>query len=236
MTPSITYFSTPMQKETTSTPLLVNGKEITSLQVLLSKTKPEELYPLLHDHSLLHWLILQGHAPIAYSLAQLLRTGNFTMEFRRIIGFPEEYNQELCEAELKNYEIRKNCIRRFTNDEGILSAPYSVAFNQTELDEILFLGAKTIYLCQDVFKIPLEITSVHYIGLGGAVIRQPLSQKEYAEHNIVITGIPLPEVSSITANYPNATSVVNKQPEHSKIGSIYTNLKLPHFLSKKSFQ
>ena len=211
MSTPLTYFSTSTNKEPNCAPLSVNGTDFSSLQTLLSKTRPEELYPLLHDHSLLHWLIGQKEEHKAYALAQLLRTVNFTTEFRHILGFPEEHTHELREEEVKAYEKRKNYIRRFTNDESILSCPYSVALNQTELNEILFLGTKKVYLCEDAFKIPLEITDIHYVGLGGAVIRKPLSKEEYAKYNITIDAIPLPEyfANPVTSDYHSAPDTSN---------------------------
>lgn len=187
------YFSTPQPAEPYVYPLSVNGKDITSLQMLRTETTPEELYPLLHDHSLLHWLVAQGQEHTAYTLAQLMRTAKFTNEFRSLLGFPSEHNRELSREELLAYAARKKYIGQFTDNESILSNPYSVALNQNELNEILFLGIEKIYLCEDAFKIPTEITGVCYIGIGGAVIKQPLSLEKYSKHNIIVAGIPLPE-------------------------------------------
>lgn len=187
------YFSTPQPSEPFTYPLSVNGKEITSLAMLRAETKLEELYPLLHDHSLLHWLVAQGQEHTAYTLAQLLRTAKFTTEFRFILGFPSEHNRELSREELHAYAARKKYISQYTDDEAILSSPYSVAFNQNELNEILFLGINKIYLCEEAFRIPTEITNVFYVGIGGAVIKQPLSREEYGKYGIVVKNIPLPE-------------------------------------------
>lgn len=190
---SLSYFSTPKkQPAEQGVPLYVNGKSITSLHELRTHTKPNDLYPLLHNHSLLHWLVAQGREETAYSLACLLRTINFPSEFERILGFPSEHNHELSENEIVNFENRKEYLREFTNNEVILSDPYTVALNQTELHEILFLGATKVYLCSGIFRIPLSIPNVRYIGIGGAVIQQPLSQEEYLSHKIKIMGIPLP--------------------------------------------
>ena len=187
------YFSAQQSTNPSPYPLSVNGKEITSLQMLRSETKPEELYPLLQDHSLLHWLIAQGQELTAYTLAQLLRTTSFTTQFRSILDYPSEHEQELSQEELHACSARKNYISTYTNDDAILSNPYSVALNQGELNEILFLGTKKIYLCEDAFKIPIVITDVHYVGIGGAVVKPPLSQEEYRNNNIIVDGIPLPE-------------------------------------------
>ena len=54
---SLSYFSTPKkQPAEQGVPLYVNGNSITSLHELRTHTKPNDLYPLLHNHSLLHWL------------------------------------------------------------------------------------------------------------------------------------------------------------------------------------
>jgi len=116
----ISYFSTPKTKPAEPTvPLYVNGKAITSLHELHTFTKPGDLYPLLHNHSLLHWLIALGKAETAYSLANLLRTtsGDFPSKFERILGFPPEHNKELSEQEIVNFENRKQYLRKFINDE-----------------------------------------------------------------------------------------------------------------------
>ena len=186
-------FTTPAAQPPAQHPLPVNGKTITSLQMLLSETQPEELYPLLRDHSLLHWLIAQGQDDLAYKLAQLLRNTSFFTEFRSALGFPAEHTHELSEEELRSFSARKERVAIYTDDETALSNPYTVAFNQNELNEILFLGIKTIYLCEDAFRIPLAITGVHYIGIGGAVVKQPLSHAEYHKNGIVVDEIPLPE-------------------------------------------
>ena len=195
MNTPLQYFTLPQERTHTPSPFIINGGEITSLPMLLAQTTPEELYPFLYDHSLLHWLISQGQEHVAYALAQLLRTADFSTEFRSILGFPAAHGQELQEEELNAYEVRKNYISHFTDNSSILSNPYSVAINQIELNEILFLGTAKIYLCEDAFKVPTEITGVHYVGIGGAVIRQPLSKEEYAKYDITIEGIPLPEHS-----------------------------------------
>jgi len=226
-------FATPAAQPPAQLPLPVNGKTITSLQMLLSETQPEELYPLLHDHSLLHWLITQGQEDLAYKLAQLLRTTSFFTEFRSALGFPAEHNHELSEEELRSFSARKKRVAIYTNDETALSNPYTVAFNQDELNEILFLGIKAIYLCEDAFRIPLAITGVHYIGIGGAVIKQPLSHAEYHNSGIIVDGIPLPEHPVKYLN-PNAkvdgtSSGVNDfLPKQN-----HKDMQLPPFLLKK---
>ena len=225
------YFSTPQPTEPYIYPLSVNGKDITSLQMLRTETTPEELYPLLHDHSLLHWLVAQGQEHTAYTLAQLMRTAKFTNEFRSILGFPSEHNRELGREELHAYATRKKYIGQFTDSEAILSNPYSVALNQNELNEILFLGTDKIYLCEEAFKIPTEITGVCYIGIGGAVIKQPLSLSEYSKYNITVAGIPLPEL-------PTKYVVNNQTPDNGKSPTTrpcggHTERSIPTFLKAK---
>jgi len=225
------YFSTPQPQTPYVYPLSVNGKEITSLQMLRKETKPEELYPLLHDHSLLHWLVAQGEAHTAYMLAQLLRTAKFTNEFRTILGFPSEHNRELTREELHAYAARKKYISQFTNDEAILSIPYSVALNQNELSEILFLGTDKIYLCEDAFTIPIEITGVCYIGIGGAVIKQPLSREEYGKYNIIVENIPLPEQP---VKYIANGSKESRTQFDAILANGATERKIPTFLKAKT--
>ena len=230
MNTPLKYFTTPQPTEPFSYPLCVNGKEITSLPMLRTQVKPEELYPLLHDHSLLHWFVAQGQEHLAYTLAQLLRTVKFTEEFCSILGFPSEHNRELSREELHAYAARKKYISRYTDDETILSNPYSVALNQNELNEILFLGVNKIYLCEEAFKIPTEITDVCYVGIGGAVIRQPLSPAEYSKHNITVENIPLPgqPADYISEGYKEAKAQFNVLLAHSA-----TERLIPSFLKTK---
>lgn len=54
-------------------------------------------------------------------------------------------------------------------EEKILSKTENIAFDQTNLEELISEGVSEIYLCGKKFKIPLDACNKTYIGVGDVV-------------------------------------------------------------------
>lgn len=63
---------------------------------------------------------------------------------------------------------RLNELKQYTSDPSILEKVDQVAFNQEDLADLLDEGVHDIYLCNNSFVIPLQMTHRRYIGIGKA--------------------------------------------------------------------
>ena len=62
-----------------------------------------------------------------------------------------------------------NELKQYTSDASILEKVDQVAFNQEDLASLIDEGIHNIYLCNNVFSIPLRVENMCYIGIGKSI-------------------------------------------------------------------
>lgn len=89
---------------------------------------------------------------------------------------------ELDVDEIAERKRRKDLLRQYTSDEKILDNVDHVAFDQEELADLLDEGIAEIYLCNNKFIIPLNVSGKKYVGVGDNVIAE-IRSKEAVDFN-----------------------------------------------------
>ena len=170
--------------------LIVNGKEIHSLDELRENFDTEEILKSLNDGSLKDFLTSHYYEREANAIAGL------TLESKDCL-------KKICTAIKVDYlkqdfvmtpevEARLEAIKQFTTDERILQNFSQIALNQEELATLLNNGEKTIYLCHNKFSIPLSQSNITYIGIDNPTIENAFTAEQYKKAGIVIKNINLP--------------------------------------------
>jgi hypothetical protein len=111
----------------------------------------------------------------------------------KILGVDYMTAKKMTPEEQAVWDARKKEIAELTGDAEILANVSLVAMNQEELAKLLHDGEKKIYLCKDVFSVPIRVANVEYIGFGGASIENAYTKKQYERAGITISGISLPD-------------------------------------------
>ena len=108
----------------------------------------------------------------------------------------KEFNQNLCEilgvddsekvdvgldlGDIIKDNERRECLKKYTTDDRILGSVDSVAFTQSELDDLLKRidsletdddGNKVIYLCGEHFRIPVNVGNIIYRGINNPRVK-----------------------------------------------------------------
>lgn len=83
-------------------------------------------------------------------------------------------------------------LKKFTDDELILSNVKNVAFNQDDLTELLDKEIDTIYLCGNSFVIPTKIRGKKYIGVNEPIVKcKLLDGKTLNDYDIEVLNVHL---------------------------------------------
>ena len=178
--------------------LIVNGKEIHSLDELRENFDAEEILKALNDGSLKGFLTSYYYEREAEAIAHL------TLEDRDCL-------KKICTVLNVDYlkqdfvmtpevEARLEEIRQFTTDEKILQNFSQIALNQAELANLLNIGEKTIYLCHNKFSIPLSKNNITYIGIDNPTLENAFTAEQYQKAGITIKNISLPSSVSREMN------------------------------------
>ena len=95
---------------------------------------------------------------------------DFVKQLYTILGVPYQPSAAINLEEITEKQKRLEKLKQFTSDETILNSIDRVAFDQEELADILDEDPDTIYLCENIYRIPLRLHNKHYIGIGKAQI------------------------------------------------------------------
>ena len=102
-----------------------------------------------------------------------------------------------------------NKLKKMTNDEKIIENAEYTAFDQVDLADLLDNGVKTIYLCGDVFSVPVKrLSNVRFVGILDSEPKIKLSSdctpEMLLDRNIKFESVLLPQafrqdVSSVSS-------------------------------------
>lgn len=187
--------------------LIINGKEIHSLDELRENFDAEEILKALNDGSLKSFLSTHYYEREANAIAGLTLESKYCLK-------------KICTALKVDYlkqdfvmtpevEARLEVIKQFTTDEKVFQNFSQIALNQEELATLLNNGEKTIYLCHNKFSIPLSQNNVAYIGIDNPTIENAFTAEQYQKAGITIKNISLP--SSVSKEMSEYALDVAKQ-------------------------
>lgn len=89
---------------------------------------------------------------------------------------------------------KKSILSDKTDDETIIDNAVSTALNQEDLAALIQMDYKTIYLCGELFNVPIRIGGVKYIGILGTpkIKIRAKSQEEVDAKQISFENVQLP--------------------------------------------
>lgn len=141
-----------------------NGIEVRTLEELQENFSIDRVLGYYADGKLLTWLKDRYLDDIADAVSILDKNDSgFVKNICDVFGV--EYNEEINIEELEERNRRLKILKQYTEDKQYTDVINNIAFNQDELYDLLDEDKHTIYLCGDVFSIPLSKKGVRYIGI-----------------------------------------------------------------------
>lgn len=148
-----------------------NGTKIRTLDELRENFSLTKVVEYFDNQKLFHWLEDRYYTEQVEKLKQLNREdADFYQEICHIFEVEYRENDENIGEKIE-VEKRKAQLKQFTDDKTVLEHVHQVAFNQDELYDLLDDNISDIYLCGEIFRIPLAKENVSYIGVNMPIIR-----------------------------------------------------------------
>ncbi len=165
-----------------------NDIKVRTIDELKEHYDAEKVMSYFLDGQLLMWLndrYYDEEAEQVLALSDNDDSADISAELARIFGI--ELTDEIDVEAVKYRNEKLSKLREITSDDEILSNVDKVAFSQEELGDLLDEGYDVIYLCGDVFRIPLRENGKTYIGINNPLI-DVSSSKEFSfnDYNISI--------------------------------------------------
>lgn len=205
--------------------IMDNNVQVRTLEELRENFNMEKVIAYYSDGKLINWLKDRYYDVEAEKISRLNKNSNdFKKDLCEIIGvqfFDDELDIEAIE--LKNRRI--SYLKQFTDDKEILEQINSVAFNQDELADLLDEDVKKIYLCGDVFQIPLRKENISYIGVNKPKITISSNQDiDFSKLNISFKNIELNNVNNVrivTQENKNVDTYIENEEDKLKLAQEY---------------
>lgn len=154
-----------------------DGISVRTLEDLREHFDLERVVGYYLDGKLLTWLQDRYYSDETKKVEELIADDiNLGKKLCEIVGVSSDLYQK--DINVENIDINNQRLaelKQYTVDSNILNKLTSVAFCQTELDELLRNGKHEIYLCENTYAIPLNQNNIQYIGLGN--VRVHISSK-----------------------------------------------------------
>ncbi|GHS87051.1 hypothetical protein AGMMS49957_06250 [Synergistales bacterium] len=120
---------------------------------------------------------------------------DFPVKLGAVFGVTVAGDETDVEAvKAKNLRVAK--LREYTDDKEMLDKVDSFAFNNAELISLLDKHVSPIYLCGEIFPIPLSYKNVTYIGVNNPTVKPVISGETYItfeELGIAFKGVTFDE-------------------------------------------
>lgn len=153
-------------------PLQMNGTDVRTIEELKDNFDLESVLGYFANGKLVTWLKDHYYDNEAMAV-EALSADDAELNQKIMSIFGISVNEEAEEIDMEAIQRRNEklmMLRQFTDDKTIIDNVDSVAFNQDDLLDILDEEAKTIYLCEGEFDIPLSVRNVTYIGLRNPIV------------------------------------------------------------------
>ncbi len=170
--------------------LLMNGVAIRTLEDLRANFELGKAVEYFKSGELVEWLADRFYDDEAEALENIsVDDKNLTAKLCAALNVECDDDLEFAQRikEKRAYLAAK------TDNENIIANVASTALNQDDLANLLHMDYKTIYLCGEIFNVPIRMTDRKYIG----VLSTPKikikadSDEEIAEKNIVFENCKL---------------------------------------------
>lgn len=189
-----------------------NGVMVRTLEELRENFNLEMVVNHFISGKLMTWLNDRYYESEAIQVGEL---NSSSIDFKKKIceifnmEYKEEKDIDIEDIEKRNSKITK--LKQFTENEDIIRNVDLVAFNQEELSELLDEDAKTIYLCNEKFYLPLSKTDIKYIGISNPIlVINSKSDIDLDEKNIIIEDCILKSDNPISLIASNSKGIIYK--------------------------
>lgn len=178
--------------------MMADGCKVRTLEDLREHFDLEKVTGYFLDGKLQEWLADRYYDTEAEALQGLETT---TVDFPRSlcsalgVGYEEVTDAEVDIEAVARLNEKRAFLQQRTDDVDILAHTAQVALTQEDLADLLDDGIRELYLCGEVFTIPMRIEHCHYRGiLGSPEVRLAAKSAEELEaRDIVLEHVMLPE-------------------------------------------
>lgn len=177
---------------------MADGYKARTLKELQTHFNLKKVTGYFLDGKLHEWLVTRYYDAEADALQSLDKTAtDFSRKLCAVLGVTYEkieYDTVDLTAVARLNEKRAFLQQR-TDDSHILAHVAQTALTQEDLIQLLDGGIRELYLCGNIFTIPIQIGQCHYIGVLGKpkVQINVQSIEELANNGIVLEHVLLPE-------------------------------------------
>ena len=199
-------------------------REVHSLEELQKHFNIEYVLKYFHSGELLSWLENRYYDEIAAEINKINKNDpRLDQKICAALGI--KYSAELYPKFVQRLDEKKAILKQKTNDSKILDNVKITALNQEDLADLLDLDEPTIYLCGEVFYIPIRVANKHYVGILGKpkVIINARLQAALRSNQITFENVELP--------WPEKT----EKPKTSTKNNLSDNLNESEIAESKTF-
>ena len=149
---------------------MADGAEVRTSEELKNHFDIESVVGYFIDGRLISWLHSR-RCEVEADKVERLEKNDLSLHEKLCEIFGVESTVKKIDIDAKTRRTKRlNKLKQYTYDKEILENVDLVAFNQSDLDELIGKGESVIYLCHNEFDIPLaQKKNKTYIGIGKAV-------------------------------------------------------------------
>ena len=168
-----------------------DGVEVSTLEELRENFDLEAVVNYFKSGDLLKWLEDRFYDDEADAISEI-RAGddNLAAKICAALNVECNYNLEF----MQRVREKKSILSEKTDDESIIDNAVTTALNQEDLATLIQMDYKTIYLCGELFNVPIRVPNMKYIGILGTpkIKIRAKSQEELDAKQISFENVQLP--------------------------------------------
>ena len=170
---------------------LKDGAEVSTLEELRDNFDLEAVVGYFKNGDLLTWLEDRFYDDEADAISEIdAEDRNLTAKICAALNVECDDNLEF----IQRVREKKSILSDKTDDETIIDNAVSTALNQEDLAALIQMDYKTIYLCGELFNVPIRVPNMKYIGILGTpkIKIRAKSQEEVDAKQISFENVQLP--------------------------------------------
>ena len=170
---------------------LKDGAEVSTLEELRENFDLEAIVGYFKSGDLLTWLEDRYYDDEADAISEIdAEDRNLTAKICAALNVECDDNLEF----IQRVREKKSVLSDKTDDETIIDNAVSTALNQEDLAALIQMDYKTIYLCGELFNVPIRVPNMKYIGILGTpkIKIRAKSQEEVDAKQISFENVQLP--------------------------------------------
>ena len=170
---------------------LKDGAEVSTLEELRDNFDLEAVVDYFKNGDLLTWLEDRFYDDEADAISEIdADDRNLSAKICAALNVECDDNLEF----MQRVHVKKSILSDKTDDETIIDNAVSTALNQEDLAELIQMDYKTIFLCGELFNVPIRVPGMKYIGILGTpkIKIRAKTQEEVDAKQISFENVQLP--------------------------------------------